>query len=363
MTEPERIKEALKECEKKFLKALRACPLAVTLTSSVDHRYIEVNDTFERISGWNRDEVIGRTPFDIDIWVDPNDRVAFVKRLLSGDTVRNLDVRARLKNRKVWIGLGYAALIEIGGETCVLSLIGRVTDVKGGEEAERAEVTLSSMARKLIQAQEEERASVARELHDYVEHLLLLSIDLDRVRQLFPESVSQRNEHITEAKRQIEDLAMDIQNLSHRLLSSKLEFLGLAAAAASFCKELSDEKKVEIQFSSEGMGEHLPQDVSLCLFRVLQGALQNALSHSGSQHVQVLLRLGSNEVYLTVRDSGVGFNVDDTANAPRLGLAIMKERLKLVDGEFFVQSQRGHGTTVQARVPLHAKIDSAGAAG
>jgi len=364
MTEPERIKEALQECEKKFLKALQECPMAVTLTSAVDHRYIEVNGTFERMSGWNRDEVIGRTPFDINIWVEPSDRVAFVKRLLSVGTVRNLDVRARLKNGEVWIGLGFAALIEINGETCVLSLIEGVTDVKGAEETKQAEVTLSNMARRLIQAQEEERASVARELHDYVDRLLLLSVNLDRVRYPFPESVSEKNGHIAEAKQQIEVLAIDIQNLSHRLHSSKLEYLGLAAAAASFCKELSDEKKVEIQFSSEGMPEHLPQDVSLCLFRVLQGALQNALSHGGSQRVEVLLRGdGSREVHLTVRDSGISFDVDDAPNAPELGLAIMKERLKLVHGEFSVQPQRGHGTIIEARVPLPAKVDSAEATG
>ena len=99
------IEAALEECEKKFLNALRECPLAVTLTSAIDHRYIEVNDTFERMSGWSRNEIIGRTPFDIDIWVDPSQRVTFVKHLLAGGTVRNLDVRARLKNREVWIGV------------------------------------------------------------------------------------------------------------------------------------------------------------------------------------------------------------------------------------------------------------------
>jgi PAS domain S-box-containing protein len=355
MTESKPTKEELQECEKKFVNALRECPLAVTLTSAVDHRYIEVNGTFERISGWHRDEVIGRTPFDIDIWVDPSHRVSFVKQLLSGGIVRNLDVHARLKNREVWIGLGYAALIEINGEACVLSLIEGVTDVKEADQTKQSEVTLSNMTRRLIQAQEEERASVSHELHDHIDGLLLLSMNLDGVRQHFPESASEGNKHIAEAKRQIEDLALNIQNLSHRLHSSKLEYLGLAKAAASLCKELSDEKQVEIQFSSEGMREDLPQDVSLCLFRVLQGTLQNALSH-GEQHVEVLLRFGSNEVYLTVRYSGVGFDADDGLNVPRL--AIMKERLKLVDGDFSVQSQGKRGTTIHARVPLHAKIDS-----
>jgi len=361
MAEHEQIEGQLKECERKFLNALQECPLAVTLTSAIDHRYIEVNNTFERVSGWKRNEIIGRTPFDIDIWVDPSHRVALVNRLLSGGTVRNLDVHARLKNRDVWVGLGYAALIEIKGETCVLSLIAGITDFKGAEEAKQAEVTLSNMARRLIQAQDEERASVAHELHDYVDGLLLLSMNLDSVRQHFP--YPEKNEQIAETSRQIENLAMDLQNLSNRLHSSKLEYLGLAAAAASLCKKLSDEKNVEIQFASERIPEHLPQDVSLCLFRILQEALENAVSHSDSQRVEVLLRGGSNEVYLTVRDSGIGFDVDDAANATRLGLAIMRERLGSVDGEFSVQSQRGRGTTIEARVPLHAKIDSAQAAG
>src|ERR1700747_604815 len=103
MRQPKQVEDKLQECERKFFNALEECPLAVTLTSATDHRYIEVNNTFERISGWKRYEIIGRTPFDIDIWVDPSDRIEFVKRLLSGGRVKNLDVHARLKNREVWI--------------------------------------------------------------------------------------------------------------------------------------------------------------------------------------------------------------------------------------------------------------------
>jgi len=219
------------------------------------------------------------------------------------------------------------------------------------------------MARRLIQAQDGERVSVARELHNYIDRLLLLSANLGRSRQTYPASLSECNQQIAEATRHIEDLVLDIQNLSERLHSSKLEYLGLAAAAASLCKELSDKKKVEIKFTSEEVPKKLPLDVSLCLFRVLQETLQNALSHTGSQSIEVLLRNESNEVCLTVQSRGVGFDFEDSAKAPPLGLAIMKERLKLVDGEFSVQSQVGRGTTIQARVPLRTKIDSAEAAG
>jgi PAS domain S-box-containing protein len=358
MTTDKSIEQQLKECERKFLSALQEHPLALTLTSAIDHRYIEVNDTFERISGWKRAEIIGRTPFDINIWVNPTDRIDVVKRLLSEGTVKNFEVRARLRNREVWLGLAFAAMIEINGEPCILSLIEGVTDSKRSEQTTQFEVTLAAMARKLIQGQEEERASVARELHNYIDRLLLLSVNLDRVRQN-PEPVSEINQQIAEAKREIEDLVMDIQDLSHRLDSSRLEYLGLVTAASSLCKEVSEKKDIKIQFASEGMPKQMPQDVSLCLFRVLQGALQNALSHRGSQSVEVLLRGGSNEVQLTVRNSGIGFDMED--GTTQVCLAIMKERLRLVGGDFSVESQGGHGTAIEAHVPLAAEIESAGA--
>jgi signal transduction histidine kinase len=205
------------------------------------------------------------------------------------------------------------------------------------------------MARKLIEAQEEERAAVASELHNYIDRLLLLSANLDGVGQ---NSLSEMNKQILEATHHIKDLVMNIQDLSNRLHSSRLEYLGLAGATVALCKELSHEKKVDIQFSSEDMPKKMPDDVSLCLFRVLQGALQNALAHSGSQTINVFLRGDPNGIQLTVQDAGVGFDMEDASKAPAIGIAIMKERVKLAGGKFAVESQRGRGTTIRAHVPL-----------
>ena len=363
MTTHTDLKEVLNECEEKFLDAFRGSPLALTLTSASDHRYIEVNDTFERISGWNRDEVIGRTPFDLEIWVDPGERVAFVRRLLSGGSVRNLEVHARLKNGELWTGSGSATLLEINGETCVLSFIADITDRKRAEEAERVAERLSYMGHGLIQAHEEERAAITRELHDHVERLSMLAIDLDRFRRNPPESVAEISQNIDNARQTVEDLVLDIQTLSRRLHSSELEHLGLAAAAASFCEEFSAQESIEIDLASEGIPEALPNEVSLCLFRVLQEAVRNAASHSRSPRVQVVLRGGSNELELTVRDSGIGFDPDDASKGPGLGLIIMKDRVKMVDGTLWVESQRERGTTLHARVPLDTRIHSHDAAG
>src|SRR5215471_13789545 len=129
MTEREPIEQALKQCEEEFRDIFRGIPLALTLTSAKDHRYIEVNETFEQITGWKRSELIGRTPFDVATCLDPSRRVEFLKRFVTGDAARNFEVYARTKSGEVVTGLGTAALVEIRGETCVLSLVVDVTHI------------------------------------------------------------------------------------------------------------------------------------------------------------------------------------------------------------------------------------------
>src|SRR5262249_49056868 len=102
----------------------------------------------------------------------------------------------------------------------------------------------------------------------------------------------------------------------------------------------------------EGIPEKLPKEISLCLFQILQEMLRNAVEHSGSREVQVSLHIESNTFHLTVRDFGIGFNVEEALKGSGVGLTIMQERLKLVGGELWIESQPGRGTTVGSRVPL-----------
>jgi len=172
-------------------------------------------------------------------------------------------------------------------------------------------------------------------------------------------SADQLERCIGEAREQVTDVVQDIQALSHRLHSPKLELLGLAAAASSFCKEFSNRQNVEIDFRSTDFPKNLAEAISLCLYRVLQEALQNAAKHSGSRQFQVSLSSGTNEIELTVTDSGVGFAPSEAIKWQGLGLTNMKERLKLVDGELSIDSQLQRGTTVHARVPLTPKTRAA----
>ena len=239
--------------------------------------------------------------------------------------------------------------------------IGSCTDVT---EHKLAEESLADMGRKLIEAHEEERTWIARELHDDVnQRMALLAVELDRWNQQLPPSAVELHDQIHHAIQRLSNIATDIQALSHRLHSSKLEYLGLVPAAKSFCRELSEQHQAEIDFRDMAMPRSVPKEVSLCLFRVLQEALQNAMKYSGVRHIKVELRGTEGEIQLTVSDLGIGFDPQDVIHRRGLGLISMRERMQLVSGEISIKSQPGAGTTIHARVPFSLNSDSVRAAG
>jgi PAS domain S-box-containing protein len=227
--------------------------------------------------------------------------------------------------------------------------IGSAMDIT---ERKLAEESLSKLSQGLIEAQEEERAAVDRELHHYIDSLVVLSINLDLFQQNPPELETEIRQQIGSAREQVKDIVRDIRALSH-LLHSKLEYLGLAGASASFCKEFSDKQNVKIDFHYQGVPNELTKEVAVCLYRVLQEALQNATKYSRSRLFEVSLRAEPNEIQLTVRGWGRGFDPAVALEAQALGITAMRERLKLVDGDLSIESQPKRGITIHARVPRY----------
>jgi len=228
--------------------------------------------------------------------------------------------------------------------------IGSAIDVT---ERKLAEEALSMVSRKLIEAHEEERTWLARELHDDIgQRLVSLILNLGWLRSSPKSSLDEVREGIGQVMQEASKLGSDMQALSHRLHTSKLEYLGLTAAAADFCRELADQHRVKIEVQSENIPGGLAQDISLSVFRVLQEALQNGLKHSGSKRFHVSLQGKSNVLLLSVRDEGIGFETSNVLTGRGLGLTSMKERIKLVAGELRIESQPGKGTTIHVRVPI-----------
>jgi len=231
-------------------------------------------------------------------------------------------------------------------------------------ERKLADETLGTLGRRLIDAHEEERTWIARELHDDInQRLALITIELEKWKQQLPESAADVSAHIDKAGKRLFEISKDVQSLSHRLHSSKLEYLGLATAARSFCKELSEQHKVRVQFSQSEVPANLPHEVSLALFRILQESLQNAVKHSQAHDFEVDLRGGAGEIVLVITDRGVGFDQDHALHSRGLGLISMRERLQLVNGTLAIESKPGHGTTIRACAPLKGDVSRLSATG
>ena len=233
-----------------------------------------------------------------------------------------------------------------------------ITDRKLAEEA------LASVGRRLIEAHEEERTWIARELHDdIVQRVALVAVELELSDREAPDTTTGFHDRIRQARQLLFDLGNDIQALSHRLHSSKLEYLGLVTTARSLCHELSEQRHVRIEFKHADIPAVVPKEISLCIFRVLQEALQNAVKHSGDDNFIVEMCGTKDGIRLTVSDSGIGFDWRDAMNRRGLGLISMRERLRLVNGELSIQSESARGTTVSAHVPVGQKDHSAAIAG
>ena len=478
VTEKKRMEEALKKSEEKFSTAFRQSPMALTIASVAGGRFIEVNDTYQEITGWMRDEIVGRSAIDLGIWVDIGQRAEIVRQLSTRGSVRAFEFDFHHKTGDVKTGTMSAELIEVEGEPCILAVVADITERKradaalreseerfrlvancspvaiwmsdvnhtliyanpswreitgqrfetnlekvwkesihpedleqylekikqasdgqqsfrveyrvrrcNGEylwildsgsprfngdasfagyigsavditEVKQAELVRATMNQRLIAAHEEERALVAGELHDdIVQRLVLLVLILTGFERALTAPLPALREKVEEARRQVEDLCKDVQALSRSLHPSIPRRLGLAKAAASLCAELS-RQNVEVAFESESVPRDLPEEVSLCLYRVMQESLKNAIKHSGSRHLRVLITGQSNEIHLAVRDSGIGFNLAEATKGRGIGLNSMRERLKLVNGSLYIDSQPFHGTTVHARVPLNPQTKS-----
>ena len=233
-----------------------------------------------------------------------------------------------------------------------------ITDRKLAEEA------LSHVSHRLIEAQEQERSRIARELHDDIgQRLSLLVVELERLQQNSYDTPAEVCVRIDELRKQALEIVTDVQSLSHELHSSKLEYLGIVPAMRGFCKELSQQQRVEIDFQSHDVPNPVSHDISLCLFRVLQEALHNSVKHSGVHQFEARLWGASGQIHLEVRDTGSGFDSEAIKESRGLGLISMQERLRLLDGTLSIESQPMSGTTIYARVPLSAESDSMRAAG
>ncbi|MFB3062212.1 MAG: PAS domain-containing protein, partial [Candidatus Binatia bacterium] len=216
----------------------------------------------------------------------------------------------------------------------LMSLTQDITEEKLAKEA------LRYLSGHVINAQEEERGHIARELHDDIgQRLALIAIDIQLLIQADHQPKAEFGEQLENLRSQVETLSSDVHNLSHQLHPAKLEQLGLVTALKSLCREIQDSGEMSIEFSEKNIPKNVSSEISLCLYRIVQEAIRNVVKHSGVTQASVELTGAPHRICLRVCDSGVGFNAE-MVNEKKEGLGIvsMKERVRLVGGDITIQS-------------------------
>jgi signal transduction histidine kinase len=206
------------------------------------------------------------------------------------------------------------------------------------------------LSRRLLGEQEAERARIARELHDDInQQLAILSIDLDRLRsdQLQMHSAKR----LSRALETVQGISTSVRELSHRLHPSKLQLIGLVAAIDNLRRDLSP-PHLQIAFGHHNVPAEIDQNIALCVFRVAQEALVNAVKHGDAGHIWVDLTGGPFSVALTITDDGKGFDVNGPPSTG-LGLISMRERVGSVGGVLEIHATPGAGTRLRVTVPNH----------
>ena len=220
------------------------------------------------------------------------------------------------------------------------------------QELARSRSELEALSARLVDAQETERRSISRELHDEVGQALgALLVEVGRLGALIPGGASPIKEHLDKIKSVAETTVQNVRNIALLLRPSMLDDLGLIAALEWQGREISRRSEMEVEIQSGDVSEKIPDEFKICIYRLVQEALNNAARHSSAKHAKVTVQQTPERILVLISDDGRGF---DPQRVRGLGFLGMEERVRRLGGKFTLDSKPGSGTTLCAEFPLAA---------
>jgi len=355
-----------RRAEKRLRQVFEAAPNGVVMVGQ-DGRIALANAQMEKLFGYPKDEMLGQPAEMLVPGRFRNRHPAHRGGFFASPEARSMGVGRDLFGRHkdgnefpVEIGL---SVVRTDTGLFVLASIVDITKRRQAEEGLReSQRELQALTGRLLHSQENERRRIARELHDDLnQSLALLSVDLDLLSQKPLESGNQLGGRIQALSARVKELSSSVHGLSHHLHPSKLQQLGLLAAIRGLCKELTQSHSLPIAFTHHGVPDAFPEDAALCLYRIVQEALGNVIKHSGARDARVELTGSEGGVSLRIADDGVGFDPELVDGSGGLGLVSMRERLRLVRGQFTIDSRPSGGTRIAVIVPLCTTDQTEGA--
>ena len=335
---------------------------ALTVILDPTGRIVAFNHSCQEKTGYSLREAKGRTFWDFLL---PPEEVDEAKAAFTGI----LECAAPARNyERTWIGkdgcrrvIASSSIGRCGADGAVRQIISTGIDITPRKLAQdalrRSEDQLRRLTANLITAQEEERKRVARELHDDVnQRMAMLANEVATLERTLPGSSRLLRKQLRSLREQVDQLSDDLRRTAQHLHPSALEHFGLVTALESHCSDFLKRHQIQLKLTHRSVPESIPVEVSLCLYRVTQECLHNIAKHSGARQVAVEIRGNEEGILLSIADNGTGFDPGLVADQSGLGLVGIRERVRLVDGIVSINSQPGHGTKIDVRVPLTKRM-------
>jgi two-component system sensor kinase FixL len=337
----------LQRAQERFVKAFQASPDAIAITS-MDGRYIDVNPSFQRLSGYSRDEVIGRTTRELDRWVNPRDSTTIARLFREQGAVYDFEARFWTKSATMREVLLSVEQIELDGVPCALAIAHDVTERR-------------ALERELLEISEGERRRIGYDLHDSLGQQLTGIAFLSKV--LAQRLKAHESAEAVEAA-QIVDLVnqaiAQARKLATGLAPVTLETYGLVLALQELAANVEALFHISCRLTGDPAIHIADQAVATHLYRIVQEALNNAVQHGQPQHINITLAVLPEGFTLMVHDDGVGFPAEVTAR-PGMGLRIMHHRARMIGATLEVQRAAHGGTCVICTLdnPAVVSVDQA----
>jgi len=353
VTERRRAERLLRESERRLAKVIEASPEAITIASVEDGTFIEVNPAGERLSGFARGEMIGRSAVDMGFWPDLEERRRLIADLQRDEAVYGRELRLRRKDGEVRDVLASAAMIDIGGRKLILFQGIDITERKNAEKALREhEELLRELSAHHDSVREEERAHIAREIHDEMgQALTALKMDLSVLGLESAKTAPRIAKQVQDLKGRVDAMIQVVRDVATALRPAALD-LGILPGIEWLVDEFQKRNGITCRVSVENSEIDLAEDRGIVLFRILQESLTNISRHADARNVEISLRSDATHIRLDVKDDGRGFDTEAAGKKKTFGLLGIRERVIMLHGNLSITSVPGEGTQVSVSIPI-----------
>lgn len=346
--------------EEKFSKAFKHSPYGIIISNLNEGRIIEINDGYERMTGYKAADVLGRTTKQKKLWLNDADRDELVEELSKNGRVLNRIIQIRKANGELMTGEFSSEIIYINNEKCVLSALNDITEKKKAEyELHKSQQMLRRFASHLQTVGEEEKIMLATQIDNELNQTLVaLKMDIGNLKQKLKNA--EANSITEELLQKLDDVYKVVGNslgfslkLMSNLRNEVLYMMGFVDAlklyVSDFCKNHPD---IKCHTDIGVLTAQPDQKQSTTLYRIFESAMSNVAMHSKATDVRISLHTVGNELELEISDNGVGFLYNELMEHTSHGLMLMRERTSLLDGKMFIVSEPGEGTIVRIVVTL-----------